>query len=59
MKFGLWVHLGMAECRVPFLGHLEIDLYLWHSFYNIRVGSISPLIFEAGIKNLVCTCILG
>ena len=24
--FGEWMHLGMAECRLPFLGHCNIDL---------------------------------
>ena len=31
-KFGVWIHLGMAECRVPFSGHCELDLDLWPSF---------------------------
>ena len=26
-KFGVWLHLGMAECCVPFLGHLTSDLF--------------------------------
>ena len=25
-KFGVWIHLGMAECRVPFSGHCDLDL---------------------------------
>ena len=25
-KFGLWMHLGMVECRVPFTGHCDLDL---------------------------------
>ena len=25
-KFGAWMHLGMAECRVPFSGHCDLDL---------------------------------
>ena len=31
-KFGVWIHLGMAECRAPFLGHCDLGLDLWHSF---------------------------
>ena len=31
-KFGVWIHLGMAECRVPFSGHCDLDLDLWPSF---------------------------
>ena len=31
-KFDVWMHLGMAECRVPFLGHCDLDLDLWPSF---------------------------
>ena len=27
-KFGVWMHLGMAECRVPFSGHCDLDLDL-------------------------------
>ena len=56
-KFGVWIHLGMAECRVPFLGHCDLDL--WPSFENNRVRSISLILFEVGISNLVCGCILG
>ena len=25
-KFGVWIHLGMSECRVPFSGHCDLDL---------------------------------
>ena len=25
-KFGVWMHLGMAECPVPFSGHCDLDL---------------------------------
>ena len=31
-KFGMWIHLGMAECLVPFLGHCALDLDLRTSF---------------------------
>ena len=31
-KFGVWIHLGMTECRVPFLGHCDLDFDLWPSF---------------------------
>ena len=58
-KFGVWIHLGMAECRVPFSGHCDLDLDLWPSFYNNHVRSISLILFELGISNLVCGCILG
>ena len=27
-KFGVWMHLGMVECRVPFSGHSDLDLDL-------------------------------
>ena len=27
-KFDVWMHLGMAECRVPFSGHHNLDLDL-------------------------------
>ena len=29
-KFDVWMHLGMGECRVPFLGHCDLDF--WPSF---------------------------
>ena len=47
----------MAEYRVPFSG--LCDLHLWPSFQNNRVRSISHILFEVGISNLVCVCILG
>ena len=25
-KFGVWMHLGMAECHIPFSGHCELTL---------------------------------
>ena len=27
-KFGVWIHLGMGECRVTFSGHCDFDLDL-------------------------------
>ena len=27
-KFGVWLHLGMVECRVPFTGHCDLKLDL-------------------------------
>ena len=56
-KFGVWMHLGMVECLVPFTGHYDLDL--WPSFNNNCVRSLSLFIFEIGIPNLVCECILG
>ena len=47
----------MAGSRVLILGHC--DLYSWPRFYNNRVRSISPILFQIGIPNLVCGCILG
>ena len=55
-KFCVWMHLGMAECRVPFLGHCDLDL--WPSFQNNGVWSISLTLFVVGIPNSVCGCIL-
>ena len=53
----------MAECRVLFLGHtLTSDLV----FIVIKclsvplcIRCISPILFEVGIPNLMCGCILG
>ena len=47
-KFVVWMHLGMAECRVHFLGHLT-------SFLE----SLCPSAFEVGISKLMHGCILG
>ena len=38
-KFGVWMHLGMAKCRVPFSGHCDLDL--WLSFYSNKM-SVRP-----------------
>ena len=26
-KFGLWIHLGVAECHILLSGHCDLDLY--------------------------------
>ena len=41
------------------MGHCDLELDLWPSFYNYRIRSISLILFEVGISNLVCECILG
>ena len=38
-------------------GHCDLDL--WPSFNNVCVWSISLILLEIGIPNLVCGCILG
>ena len=55
----MWVHLGIAECHVSFSGHCDLDLDLYLVFLKNRVHSISLILFEVGISNLVCGCILG
>ena len=49
-KLGVWMHLGIADCPIPFSGHFDLDLVssLMHNFYILW-----------GIPNLVCGCILG
>ena len=47
----------MVECQVPVSGHCDFDL--WPSFYNNLVQRIYLILFEVGIPNLVCGCILG
>ena len=51
------MHLGMVESHILFSGHCDLDL--WPSFNNNCVRSISLILFEKGIPNLVCECILG
>ena len=47
----------MVECLLLFTGHWDLDLL--PSFNNDCVRSISLILFEIGIPNLVCECILG
>ena len=56
-KFGTYMNLGMGERHLPFSGHCDLDL--WPRFNNNCVRSISLILFEIGIWNLVCECILG
>ena len=50
----MWIHLGIAECHVPFSGHLTADLV-----FRKIVSKAYLILFEVGISNLVCGCILG
>ena len=25
LKFGVWMHLGMTKCRIPLLGHCDLE----------------------------------
>ena len=54
------MHLGMTKCRIPQLGHydLELDFYDIVSRNCIESGASSPIFFEIGIPNLVFKCIL-
>ena len=49
----------MAECRVLFLGHCDLDHDLRPSFKKNCVGSISLIFFKLGIPNLMCRCVFG
>ena len=51
------MHLGMAKCHILFSGHFDLDL--WPTFNTDCVRNISLILFEIGIPNLVCGCILG
>ena len=51
------MHLGMAECHIPFPRHCDLDL--WPSLNNHCVWRISLILFEIRIPCLVCGCILG
>ena len=51
------MHLGIAECHIPFSGHCDLDLL--PSFNNYCVWSISLILFEIGTPDLVCGSILG
>ena len=43
-KFGVWMHLGMTKCCIPFSGHC--NLYLLPSCEINRFQSIYPISFE-------------
>ena len=49
------MHLWMVESHILFSGHCDLDL----TFNNNCVRSISLILFEKGIQNLVYKCILG
>ena len=51
------MHLWMVICHIPFWGHC--DLELCPSFQNDPIWSISPILYEVGITNLICGFILG
>ena len=53
-KFGVRMHLRMAECQVLFWGHCDFEL-----MSRIIVSGAYLLLFEVGITNIVCECILG
>ena len=56
-KFGVWMHLGMVEC----LYHLQVTVTLnltSNLGFRIIVSGVYLILFEVGIPNLVCECIL-
>ena len=53
-KFGVWQHLGMAECLVPFSGHCDIDLDLWPIFYNHRARSYCEVLNQTWFFFICC-----
>ena len=52
----MYMHLAMAECHIPFRVNVTLtsDLVL-----IIIVSGAYLILFEIGIPNLVCECILG
>ena len=51
------MHLGMVKSHILFSGHCDFDLS--SCFNNNCVRSISLILLEKGIPNLVCECIFG
>ena len=39
-KFGVWMHLGMVECHVPFTGHFLVTVTLTSDLVS-RMGTES------------------
>ena len=48
----------MVECCVPFTGHCDLKLDS-DLVFRIIISGTYLLLFEIGIPNLVCICILG
>ena len=40
-KFGVWMHFGMTECRIPFSGHCEFGLVS-----RICIESVAYLLYS-------------
>ena len=54
-KFGVYMHVRMAECH-----HFRVTVTLTSDLVLIMiVAGASLILFENGIPNLVCECILG
>ena len=48
------MHFGLTNCHVPFLDHCEFNLSLRPNFNYYCVWSISLILFEIEIPNLMC-----
>ena len=44
----MWMNLGMAKCRIPFMGHC--DLGRWPSFRIIMFGAFFYIICARNLK---------
>ena len=52
------MHLGLAKCRIPFLGHCDLDLTHFLRIIMSEAFFLYYNVSEVGIPNLVCGCIL-
>ena len=58
-KFGVLVHLRMAECHISFGVTVTLTLISGIDLRIIVSGAHLFTYYEVGILNLVCGCILG
>ena len=47
------MYIGVAECRILFWGHCDLDLDHRPQFYKNRLWSIYPILYDIEISNLV------
>ena len=57
LKFSVWIHIGVAECCILFLGNCDLDLV--HSLRKIVCRAYIVNCFKEGLPNLECGYILG
>ena len=52
LQYRVWLHLGVRDCSVLLLSNC--DLELWSQLYKNRVLSISSILYDIELTNLIC-----